>query len=122
MNDIFALCWKRDIIGGRAFCWDRKNTEGKLYVETVKIQKESFMLRKEQYRMKASRWDRENMEGKLDVETVTIQEETFVFRRWHNRIEKILGRDCPIREDGHFDYEEALKICQLNYLFLEDKI
>ena len=30
----------------------------------------------------------------------------------------ILGRDCPFREDGHFDYEEALKIGQLSPLVL----
>ena len=30
----------------------------------------------------------------------------------------ILGRDCPIKEDGHFDYVEAMIICQLEPLFL----
>ena len=28
-----------------------------------------------------------------------------------------LGRDSPIREDGHYDYLEALNICQLDPLF-----
>ena len=29
----------------------------------------------------------------------------------------ILGKDCPIKENGHFDYEEALRICSLDSLF-----
>ena len=29
----------------------------------------------------------------------------------------ILGSDCPIKEDGHFDYSKALSICKLNTLF-----
>ena len=29
----------------------------------------------------------------------------------------ILGNDCPRKEDGHFDYEKALTLCQLNSLF-----
>ena len=29
----------------------------------------------------------------------------------------ILGSDCPLKEDGNFDYSEALIICKLNSLF-----
>ena len=29
----------------------------------------------------------------------------------------ILGRDCPRKEDGHFDYQNALLICNLKTLF-----
>ena len=29
----------------------------------------------------------------------------------------ILGSDCPIKEDGHFDYSTALGICQLETIF-----
>ena len=29
----------------------------------------------------------------------------------------ILGKDCPRKEDGHFDYVKALNICKLNSIF-----
>ena len=29
----------------------------------------------------------------------------------------ILGSDCPIKEDGHFDYDRALAMCNLKSLF-----
>ena len=29
----------------------------------------------------------------------------------------ILGRDCPFKEDGHFDYNRALAMCNLKSLF-----
>ena len=29
----------------------------------------------------------------------------------------ILGSDCPIKEDGHFDYSKALSMCQLETIF-----
>ena len=32
-------------------------------------------------------------------------------------IKIILGRDCPYKGDGHFDYIKALIICNLDYLF-----
>ena len=28
-----------------------------------------------------------------------------------------LGKDCPTKEDGHFDYERALSLCNLESLF-----
>ena len=33
----------------------------------------------------------------------------------------ILGSDCPIKEDGYFDYTKAVGICQLKKKFLEGK-
>ena len=27
----------------------------------------------------------------------------------------ILGADCPRKPDGHFNYQEALKLCNLNF-------
>ena len=32
-------------------------------------------------------------------------------------IKIILGRDCPYKGDGHFDYIKAVIICNLDYLF-----
>ena len=33
-------------------------------------------------------------------------------------IKIILGNDCPKKADGHFDYEAALSLCQLDSLIL----
>ena len=51
-------------------------------------------------------------------ENLTIAQSKAIERLQIVGLKIILGNDCPKKEDGHVDYAAALKLCNLDSLFL----
>ena len=50
-------------------------------------------------------------------DNLSIDQQKSIERLQIVSLKVILGKKCPRKEDGHFDYSEALRICKLSSLF-----